>query len=123
MKTKFTITTLLIFVLLTAFFFALYNYIPDYNFITLESGNLLMALLSLIACFMVMKQKEARPQAFVRGVSGASFLKLMICMIAILIYIAINRSHIHKPTVFVLMGVYAIYSIIESITLSKLVRE
>ena len=123
MKTKFTITTLLIFVLLTAFFFALYNYIPDYNFITLESGNLLMALLSLIACFMVMKQKEARPQAFVRGVSGASFLKLMVCMIAILIYIAINRSHIHKPTVFVLMGVYAIYSIIESITLSKLVRE
>ena len=123
MKTRFSITTLIIFTLLSAFFYALKTYAPDYNFVALESGNLLMAILSLSAYFIVMKQKEGRPQAFVRGVSGASFLKLMVCMIAILIYIVLNRAHIHKPTVFVLMAVYAVYTVIETLTLSKLVRE
>ena len=123
MKTRFTIITVSVFLLLSILFYVLKIYAPAYQFITLECGNVLMALLSLIAFLIVMKQKEGRPQAFVNSVSGASFLKLMVCMIAILVYVLLNRSHIHKPTVFVLMGIYFIYSIIENSILSLSLRK
>ena len=123
MKTKFIITIVIIFIVLSAGFYALKIYAPDYKFITLECGNLVMAILSLSTYIIVEKQKTARPQAFVRGVSGASFLKLMVCMVSILVYVLLNRSHIHKPSVFVLFAIYTVYTIIETTALSKLVRE
>jgi hypothetical protein len=123
MRSKFIIASVIIFVVLSAGFYALKIYAPDYSFITLECGNLLMVLLSLGTFLMVARQKKSRPHAFVRGVSSASFLKLMVCMVAMLVYVLLNRSHIHKPSVFVLMGIYAVYSIMETSALSKLVRE
>ena len=116
------IITVIIFILLSVVFYALKIYAPEYNFVVLESGNVLLAVLSLSSYFIVEKQKESRPQAFVRGVYSASFLKLMVCMVSILVYVLLNRSHIHKPTVFVLFGIYAIYTISETLVLSKLVR-
>ncbi len=122
MRSRFVIITVIIFILLTAVFYALKIYAPEYSFVVLESGNVLLAVLSLSSYFIVEKQKESRPQAFVRGVYSASFLKLMVCMVSILVYVLLNRSHIHKPTVFVLFGIYAIYTISETLVLSKLVR-
>ena len=122
MRSRFVIITVIIFILLCVVFYALKIYAPEYNFVVLESGNVLLAVLSLSSYFIVEKQKESRPQAFVRGVYSASFLKLMVCMVSILVYVLLNRSHIHKPTVFVLFGIYAIYTISETLVLSKLVR-
>jgi len=70
----------------------------------------------------VNKQVDSRPQAFVRGVYSASFLKLMVCMVSILVYVLLNRTHIHKPSVFVLFGIYAVYTVVETWVLSKRVR-
>src|ERR1700755_1205443 len=122
MKTRFIITTIIVFVLLSVGFYMLHIYKPDYSFVTLECGNVVMALLSLSTYLIVEKQKTARPQAFVRGVSSASFLKLMVCMVSILVYVLLNKSHIHKPSVFVLFAIYTVYTIIETSALSKLVR-
>lgn len=123
MKRQFYIITAGIFIVLSAVFYWLKLNAPEYNFVTLEAGNAMMAILSVMSFFMVTKQADARPQAFVRGVSGASFFKLMVCMIAILVYVLLNRSHIHKATVFVLFGIYAAYTMTETVLLSKLVRE
>ena len=123
MRTRFIIASIIIFVVLSVLFYTLKIYAPDYNFITLECGNLIMILLSLSTYLMIEKQKKGRPQAFVRGVSGASFLKLMVCMVSVLVYVLLNRTHIHKPSVFMLLGIYAVYSIMETLALSKLVRE
>jgi Ca2+/Na+ antiporter len=98
-------------------------YAPAYKFVALETGNAVMAFLSVISYLMVQKQLEHNTQAFVRGVSGASFLKLMVCMVSILVYVLLNRTHIHKPSVFVMLGIYAVYTMTETILLSKLVRE
>ena len=123
MKNKFIIAIVLTFVLLSALFYVLKMNMPEYKFIALESGNAIMALLSLSTFFIVEKQKRSNPHAFVRSVSGASFLKLMVCMVSILVYVLLNRAHIHKPSVFVLFGIYIVYTAIETIALSKLVRE
>ncbi len=123
MKKKFLIAIVTVFVLLGAGFYAMKIYAPRFDFVGLEIGNLVMALLSLLAYLLVKKQMDGKPQAFVRGVYSSSLLKLMVCMASILAYVLLNRAHIHKPTVFMLFGIYATYTIIETWLLSKLVRE
>ena len=125
MKKKFLITILSLFAFISAVFFAMKCYAPmnGFHFVALEAGNAIMALLSLVTYSLITKQLDKSPQAFVRGVSGSSFLKLMVCMISILVYILLNRSSIHKPTVFVLFGIYAVYTAAETWLLSKLARE
>jgi Ca2+/Na+ antiporter len=98
-------------------------YAPQYHFVALETGNLIMAILTISSFFIVKNQIDSRPEAFVRGVYSASFLKLMVCMVSILVYVLLNRSHIHKGTVFVLFGIYAIYTVAETLLLSKLAKE
>ncbi len=124
MRKLFVVSLLVVFVLLSIVIFMLCRVAPGYLFPVLEGGNLIMLALSLAAWFLVEAQtgKGKTPSAFIRGVSGASFLKLMVCMVAILIYVALNRDTIHKPSIFVLMGIYAVYTTVETIMLSKLAR-
>ncbi len=120
MKKRFVVTVLVFFVVMSGLLFTLRH---SFDFAALEAGNGIMALLSLVSFLLVKKQLDSRPQAFVRGVYSASFLKLMVCMISILVYVLLNKSHIHKPSVFMLFGIYAVYTILETWLLSKLVRE
>jgi len=120
---NFLIVTAVIFIVLAVVFYVMNISAPQFQFAALEVANLLMALLAVSTCMIIRKQMNGRPQAFVRGISSASFLKLMVCMVAILIYILLNRTHIHKPSVFVMFGVYAVYTVAETILLSKMARE
>ncbi len=122
MKNAFIVATLLLFVLLSAVFFMLKEAAPEYRFNVLMGANVLMLVLSLAGYFLVTKQINNKPQAFVRGVYSATLLKLMVCMMGILIYLAMNKKDIHKPTIFALMGIYAAYSAVETILLSKMAR-
>jgi hypothetical protein len=124
MSKKFIVLTVVVFVLLTALFYAMHTtFAPAFHFGALEGANIIMALLTLSSYIIVTKQIDSRPEAFVRGVYGASFLKLMVCMVSILVYVLLNRKQLHKPSVFVLFGIYAIYTAIETAMLSKMARE
>ena len=93
---------------------------PEFGLV--ETGNLVMAMLCLASFMLVKKQAGKNAAAFVRGVSGASLLKLMVCIVGVLIYGLLNRANMHKPSIFVLMGIYAIYTAAETILLSKMAR-
>jgi len=123
MRRQFIISIVVVFVVLTLALYALKINMPAFQFQVLESGNLIMALLTLLTYIIVNRHMEGSSMAFVRGVYSASFLKLIVCMISILVYVLLNRAHIHKPTVFVLFGIYAVYTIMETWLLSKIVRE
>lgn len=86
-------------------------------------GNIIMALLCLASYFIVIKQIDARPQAFVRSVSGSSYLKIFVCLVGILSYALIKKPNAHKPTIFMLMGIYAVYTIIETIFVQRSARK
>ncbi len=122
MKKVFTIYIVSIFIILSIVFYVLQMQIPTFRFAVLEAGNAIMMTLSLSAFFIVQKQTGKSGGAFVRGVSGASFLKLMVCMVAVLVYVALNRSTIHKPSIFILMAIYLVYSATETVLLSKMAR-
>ena len=122
MKKQFIVTFALIFISLTIGLYLLQYFLPAYHFSLLETGNAILFGLSMLAFFLVNNQIGRTEGAFMRGVSGASFLKLMVCMVTILIYVVSNRATLHKPSIFVLFGIYAAYTISETVLLSKLAR-
>lgn len=96
------------------------NLHPEYDMQALMVANGLLAVLSIVSFFMLKKKaKEERPQAFVNGVYGATLLRLMVCMGSIFIYLYMNKGHLHKPSIFAMMGLYIVYTFVETITASK----
>ncbi len=122
MKRRFVLIQLVIFAVLTGLFLGLHAMQPAFDTLALHTANTLMLVLSISAHKLVNRKIAGRPQAFVQGVYSASLLRLMVCMVAMLAYVMLNRHNIHKPTVFVLFGVYAVYSAAETILLSKTAR-
>ena len=120
---KHFIVIVVLFVLLNAVFFFVQKAAPEYDVYALAIGNLVMAILSIASSLIVKRQLSQRPEAFVRGVYGATFLKLFVCMTGLLVYVMVNRPHIHKPSIFVLMGIYAIYTAVETGLLSGTARK
>ena len=123
MRKVFLTSIIVLFIALSVVFFMLRTLAPEYNFVVLMSGNVIMAALSLASYFIVTKQMLRKPDAFVRGVYSSSFLKLSVCVIAVMVYAIANRPNVHKPSLFVLFGVYALYSAVETWLLSKIARE
>jgi len=120
MRRQFVVAIIIILLVLDVAFRVLGNYDPQYHVTALEISNIIMASLSLAAYALVNKRIVGNnPHAFVRGVYSASLLKLMVCMVAVLAYVLLNRSHIHKASVFMMFGVYAVYSATETILLSR----
>lgn len=100
------------------------NHHPDFDVIALHAANILLALLSVASFFMLRKNmKVGRPQAFVNGVYGTTLLRLMLCMGTIFIYLYANKGHIHQATIFVMMGMYVVYTAFETINLSKISKQ
>lgn len=123
MKKSFIPFILITFIALALIFFGMRTYLPAYNFTVMMVGNIIMAILSVSTFYMVTVQMKRKPDAFVRGVYASSFLKLFVCIVAILSYAIINKPNVHKPTLFVLFGIYAVYSVIETMLLSRLAKE
>lgn len=122
MKNRFILIVVVLFLLLSGIFFALKTYAPQYAFGALMGGNIIMAVLAIVSYALVQAQVDKRPEAFVRGVYSSTFLKLLVCIIAILSYAIINRANVHKPSLFILFGIYAVYSIAETWLLSRMAR-
>ncbi len=121
---QFLIIQASIFVGASCALFLLCRLVPTFSFPVLETANAIMLLLCSLAWVMVYVQTGERKNtsAFIRGVSGATFLKLMACMISILAYVMLNRDTLHKATIFAFMGIYAIYTTAETILLTRLAK-
>lgn len=123
MKNKFILAVIIVFVVLTAVFYYVSMQEPKFRFTVLMTGNAVMAGLTLVTYAIVISQLKNRPAMFVNGVRGASFLKLMVCMVALVAYVVLDKANIYKPVIFVLFGIYAIYTVIETWLLTRLARE
>jgi len=123
MRNKFIGIIILVFVVLTGIIYLLKMSFQSFNFIVLMAGNGVLAFLSLSSYFIINQQLKGRPQAFVRGVYGATFLKLFVCMITIFVYVLLNRQNIHKPTIFTLFGIYVVYTAVETWLLAGLAKD
>lgn len=84
----------------------------DFNVV--EGANVLLCILALVSCFLHLRSaSNENTQAFTRTVMGTMMLKLFALAIAALIYIFIAKENRNIPAVFISMGLYIVYAILE----------
>ncbi|MBK7762097.1 MAG: hypothetical protein IPI46_01835 [Bacteroidetes bacterium] len=86
-------------------------------------GTLILALITLLSYrISANSADDQNPNKFVRGVMGATFLKFMLCIVAVGILLLATKKQLHKPDLYVMMLVYIIFSVVETLYLAKFSR-
>ncbi|NSL88207.1 hypothetical protein ECE50_015300 [Chitinophaga sp. Mgbs1] len=89
----------------------------------LMAGNLVMALITLASYLMSRKGlASSNHNAFIRAVYGSTLSKLLLCVAGIAIYVLAYRPDVSKLTIFILLALYLIYTVFETISLFRLTR-
>ena len=65
---------------------------------------------------------DPNPNAFVRSITGSMMAKMMLVVIAIVIYVFSIDGEINKPSLFAAMALYLVYTFIEVGILTKQVK-
>ncbi len=78
-------------------------------------GTLVLASISLLTFGLTHRASgKTNPHQFVRGVMGSTFLKFALCVLAAGVYLFLERKNINKPDLYCLMGLYVVYTILET---------
>jgi len=82
--------------------------------IVLMYANLILFLLALTTCFIHIKSlRTNNPHAFVRGVTLATFIKLLVIAASVAIYLVAAGESRSLYAIGAAMGIYIIYTIFE----------
>lgn len=114
---KFFVRLLILCVLITGALFAGRTWLLENgnHFNVLLIGNFLLAVITAISYRMLRIGQEAdKPAVFVRMKLGSTLFKLMVILAGTLTYILIYRPFVSKITIFILMGFYVVYTLVET---------
>ena len=117
---------ILIFLLLNISFFTLQKRLADWGFNqeVLVYGNILLFAISFISFLMGVNGMQSKNNhLFFRMVYGGFIVKLLILAGAALIYIMTMKKEVNKPALFLCMGLYFVYTVIEVSALMKLGKQ
>jgi len=125
-KAKAFLPIVLLFLVLNAFFIAGKNMLQRWGTDqdVLIIGNTLLFTITLISFLLANRGlTNPNPHAFVRSVYGSIMIKLVICLAAAFIYIGSYKKDLNKPALFIIMGLYLLYTFIEVSLLMKLLKQ
>src|ERR1051326_3204743 len=114
------------FIVFTALFVAAKNFLERNGFdqSVLIVGNLVIFLATILSFLFARRGLTVdNAHAFVRSVYVSIMIKLLVCVLAALIYIFIFRNSINKAALFTCMGLYLVYTLIEVSVLTKMLKE
>ncbi len=95
--------------------------VPDFNL--LLTGNIILALVTVTNFFIITRAaKSDNPSVLVRAKTAGAMLKFFVAVGALLLYIFVNNRIINKPTIFIFLGIYLVYTVIETVKLSRIVK-
>ena len=87
-------------------------------------GNLVLFAATAVSFFLFTRQLNSKnAQAIVRTVYGGVLSKMMICLVAVFVYISIAGKDVNKGGVFGCMFLYLLYTTLEVVTLMKLSKQ
>jgi hypothetical protein len=96
---------------------------PAFQFWPLFIGNLLLASISIFSFSIIRKGlKSENPNALIRAKYTGTLIKFFIGIGALLSYFLIHGRHVYKPTIYLFLGMYIVYSALEAVPLSKLAK-
>ena len=116
----------IVFILINAVCLVFGNWLDARNIdhTVLIYANILLFIITLIACLIhVRSLANNNPHAFVRGVTLASFMKLILIAVSVFIYLIAAGEDRSIYAVITAMGLYIIYTIFEVGGAMKLNRE
>jgi|SRR5690606_20709584 hypothetical protein len=86
-------------------------------------GNVLLAAVTALSyyfSFRGMKMKSGH--AFVRGVYVSTFVKLMVCAAAAIVYVVCFPGYVTKGTLILFFFLYVVYTVLETVSLMKVAK-
>ena len=117
---------ILVFIVLNALFVAGKNLLAKWGIdqSVMILGNLVLFLVSFMSFYLSRRSlKSDNPNVFVRAMYANFMIKLFVCVAVAFIYFATAKKNINKPGLFVCMGLYIVYTVIEVSSLTKLLRK
>ena len=120
MKQKFVLSIAIVFVVLCGLIYFLHTQNPAYDFLSLIVANLILACISLLSFNIITNGiKSGNANNFVRSKMTGTMIKFFVCIALLLAYIFMNNRQVHKPSLFLFLGMYAVYSAIKTVPLSE----
>ncbi len=122
---KGVIPIILLFIFINAFLLIAKSFLVKYGLDkdVLIIANLICFLINILTFFIQSKSLQNKnPSAFVRAVMGGILIKMMVCLIAVFIYVSTAKT-INKPSIIVAMVLYVVYMIIEMAAILKLNKQ
>lgn len=87
-------------------------------------GNTLIFLISLLSLYFHIKGfLDKNVQVFLRSVYGSLMIKMFGLAAIAAIYILVMKKEVNKPALFICMGLYVLYTIIEIRQVFQLLKE
>jgi hypothetical protein len=123
MTDKFILWLAVVFIGITAALFLLKTWLLQtlgVHYEVLVAGNIVMALITLISYSLNRKgMTSENANVIVRSVYASTLAKLMLCVVAIAVYVIVNRTRVSKATIFLFMFFYLVYTVFETSHLIK----
>ena len=117
------VIVLFVFINAMVFIFKSFLHLNGFEIRFLLIANAVLFILSISGFFIQMKGlKSVNINAFLRSVYSSLLLKMVIIMIAVIVYIFITGGKVNKPSLFTSMGIYILYTSIEVTQLMKIAR-
>jgi hypothetical protein len=116
---------ILLFVFVNAFLLTAKNLLAKYGLDkdVLIVANIICVVINVLAFFIQSKSLQNKnPSAFVRAVMGGILLKMLVCIIAVFIYVTIAKV-VNKPSIIAAMVLYILYMAIEIAAILKLNKQ
>ncbi|HVZ96211.1 MAG TPA: hypothetical protein VG847_05005 [Chitinophagaceae bacterium] len=116
-------TVLAVFILVNGLAFAFKGFLQGHgvDIGLLLVANLILFLLGLAGFFILMRGlRSSNTQAFLRSVYASLLLKLFVIIIALSLYLFINKGKINRPALFTSLALYIVYMVIEIRQLMKI---
>jgi len=86
-------------------------------------GNILLAAVTALSYYFSFKGMKLKSgHAFVRGVYISTFVKLMICAVAVVVYVALFKQYVTKGTLILFFLLYILYTVLETYCLMKVAK-
>ncbi len=124
MQRNFFLSLIVVFLLSAGLIYFLSMQNPALDLVFLIIGDALLALISLVSFVVIKKGIDSEnANAFVRAKMTGTLIKFFLCITILLIYIFVNDRQVHKPSLFLFLGLYVVYSAIEAVPLSRMARE
>jgi hypothetical protein len=87
-------------------------------------GNIVLFFVTIFSFVLYRKALlAANTHAFIRNVYSGMLLKLFVCIGAAFIYIVIAANQVNKSGIFILMGLYLLYTFLEIRGVLRLSRQ